>query len=189
MAFAAVTASSSLQYLDLGYGWYPSQGAWRSIFWQQLTALTHLSLPVWPKLAASDVKRLALTCPELRYLDVQGALKTGVSLLALTKLTALTCTALDISGVRTESAVRALARLTSLKELRVWQPSYISRLSRLQLTALKQLRELRLPACRPVPPPPGCTCLSCGAPPRAEDDMFESKVRMGGVVLSPHCWG
>jgi hypothetical protein len=148
-AFGGITASSSLQYLNLEECCL-AEGAWRSMFrqtGQQLTALGYLSLRgAAPELAANDIKRMVQACPNLRTLNLRTVLQAKVSLLALTKLTRLT--ELDISRVTTESGVRILAQLSGLRELRVRQPSEVSRVSRLHLTALKQLHEVVLPACR-----------------------------------------
>ena len=148
-AFGGITASSSLQYLNLEECCL-AEGAWRSMFrqtGQQLTALGYLSLRgAAPGLAANDIKRMVQACPNLHTLNLRTVLQPKVSLLALTKLTRLT--ELDISRVTTESGVRILAQLSGLRELRVRQPSEVSRVSRLHLTALKQLREVVLPACR-----------------------------------------
>jgi hypothetical protein len=152
LAFAGITASnSSLQHLSLRLDECSlPEGAWRSIFrqghGQQLTALTYLSLQFSARqLATNDIKRLVQACPNLRTLNLWYAVQPKVSLLALTKLTALT--ELHINEVTTESAVRILSQLSGLRELRARQPSEVSRVSRLHLTALKQLRRLVLPMC------------------------------------------
>lgn len=72
---------------------------------------------------ACDIERLVQACPNLRNLNLRDALEWEVSLLALTDLTDLT--ELEISQVTTESAVRILAQLSGLRELRVRQPSEV----------------------------------------------------------------
>jgi hypothetical protein len=147
--FAALTASSSsLQRLDLSSCLLDD--GWPIVFRQagrrRLTAVTNLKLQgAEPELSVSDIRKLSLACPNLHTLDLRDALQPKASLLALTNLAGLT--ALEISRVTTESAVRFLAQLTTLRELRVFPPSEVSRVSRLHLTALKQLQELLLPAC------------------------------------------
>jgi hypothetical protein len=146
---AAMTASSaSVQHLDLSSCLLTD--GWPVVFRQggrrRLTALTNLKLQgAEPELSVSDVKKLSLACPNLHTLNLRDALQPKASLQALINLAGLT--ALEISRVTTESAVRVLAQLTALKGLRVFPPSEVSRVSRLHLTALKQLRELLLPAC------------------------------------------
>lgn len=97
--------------------------------------------PFWDQAAVSN---MASCCPGLRQLSL--CLQLGVSVAALTQLSALTKLGLSLGDVTVEDAtacVQSLAALTNLKDLRIkWAVQDSSMLTLLPLTALTNLTRL-----------------------------------------------
>lgn len=148
-AYAAITASSRLQSLDLCSTVIPV-GAWQHIFplqGRQLLQLSSLNLRLNIRnrqqgIDGSGLQGLVHTCPSLQQLELSRAVQTGASLTALQQLSALT--QLSISRVDDKLSVDLLQRLTRLQVLYIQPPNTLTDAGLLQLTALRQLRYLRV---------------------------------------------
>jgi hypothetical protein len=144
-AYAALTASSTLRELDLSFSLVPSE-AWQYIFngsTQTLTDLRSLSIHCCQAhMTDADVASIARCCPRVQELGLKGTLKPGLSLSALTELTALT--KLSVNHVSSDHAVGVLAELRGLEDLQMSVQSSIRASGLLQLTSLKGLTRLRV---------------------------------------------
>jgi len=154
-AYAAITASSRLQSLDLFSTAIPDE-AWQHIFplqGRQLLQLSSLDLRLnvyicQQGMDSSGLQGLVNTCPSLQQLQLNHAVQTGASLTALQQLPALT--QLSISHFDDELSAGLLQRLTRLQILYIQPPNTLTDAGLLQLTALRQLRYLRVESSDPL---------------------------------------
>jgi hypothetical protein len=143
-AYAALTASSTLQHLDVSGNTMP-QGAWQHVLpaGRQLPHLRVLKaafcglLGPW---AHADTARLARCCPNLQELSmIARGLVAADTLQPLQGLTALT--ALE-AGDLDDASYAAAAELTQLRRLAVQEHEKATDAGLLQLTQLRQLMVL-----------------------------------------------
>jgi hypothetical protein len=151
-AYAALTASSKLQHLDISSCTLPA-GAWQHLFptGRQLPSLQSLNIGgvMQPSgaFAAPEGSCLVSCCPRLQSLQMRF-LQCSAELLAplqgLSGLQLLHMSCPDITAIC--RVLQAVCQLTGLRELGVWGPWRIKdEGSLLQLTQLRQLTMLHIP--------------------------------------------
>jgi hypothetical protein len=150
-AYAALTASSTLQHLDV-CGCTLPVGVWQHIFpaGRQLPHLQTLNiaavkLPAGGHSAAPDGNRLVDCCPGLQELEMLWLLCNAEQLTPLSRLSGLTRLSLNLpDGPGLDSATQSVCQLTGLRALDVKMPrtAEAARLL-LQVTQLQQLTSLQ----------------------------------------------
>jgi hypothetical protein len=143
-AYAALTASSTLQHLDVSSSSMP-EGVWLHMLpadrqLLQLRVLKASECGSTGHWTHADTARLASCCPNLQELSMRTREPLAAQVLqplrSLTALTALAAGELDDAGLA------AAAELTQLRQLTVWQQASTTDAGLLQLTQLRQLMEL-----------------------------------------------
>jgi hypothetical protein len=154
-AYSALTASSKLVHLDIGYCNLPA-GVWQHIFpagrqlpYLQFLYITFLRHPGGDEGMPPTGSTLVGCCPSLQVLDICG-LQYSAALLAtlqrLTELTGLSTLYLGNYDYYGEG-LEVVCQLTGLRELFLHFPSSTQHRLLLQLTQLKQLTSLDFEGC------------------------------------------
>jgi hypothetical protein len=154
-AYSALTASSKLVHLDIGYCTLPA-GVWQHIFpagrqlpHLQFLYITDMRLPAGDEGIPPTGSTLVSCCPSLQVLDISG-LQYSAELLAtlhrLTELTGLSTLYLGNYDYYGEG-LEVVSQLTGLRELFLHFPSSSQHRLLLQLTQLKQLTSLDFEGC------------------------------------------
>jgi hypothetical protein len=149
-AYAAITASSRLQHLDISQAILPT-GVWQHVLPtdRQLPHLRELhilqvahSQSLNSSAAAPEGSRLVKCCPGLQFLDMRWLWCSAELLAPLTGLTGLN--SLRLTGVGSSGiGIEAVCQLTGLRKLEMpLDPSASDKLQLLQLTHLVQLTKL-----------------------------------------------
>jgi len=145
-AYAALTASSRLAYLDIQSAELPLADTWQLLLppgrpLMQLQRL-HLSgvYPAAGGFSAEQLQHIVQSCPALQNLQcVVNPQAPPTALLQLTALTGLT-----LEGVSDEVVEEVLLKLPELQELHVLPSSSVDDVGLMRLTALTQLSQLGL---------------------------------------------
>jgi hypothetical protein len=143
-AYAALTASSTLQHLDVSHCEMPAD-VWQHMLpaHRQLPQLRVLETSYWGlpgRWTHADTVRLASCCPNLQELTMNTQQPmVAVVLSPLHSLAALT--ALE-AGELDDAGFAAAAALTQLRQLTVWEQDSATHAGLLQLTQLRQLSTL-----------------------------------------------
>jgi hypothetical protein len=141
-AYSALTSSSRLQHLEIGYWPVPVGG--RLQLFPAGRQLPHLTMLDFGDLDAATVlkgSRLVSCCPALQSLRVTCDHDSSELLGTLTGLSSLCDLGLYHSGGSSPGGLEVVCQLTGLRALDVWDPSEDDGLLQ-QLTQLKQLTQL-----------------------------------------------
>ena len=145
-AYAALTASSKLQHLDISRSYVP-EGVWQHMFpaGRQLPHLqklniAHVDHPGGAVAAAPEGSRLASCCPALQSLDMPGLQHSAELFSALQGLSGLH--RLCLQPFDMSVGLEGVCQLTGLRELEVNEGCRPTEGLLLQLTQLKQLTYL-----------------------------------------------
>jgi hypothetical protein len=147
-AYSALTASSNLQHLDIGWCTLPA-GAWQHLFTAgrqlprlQTLLVTGTKQPGGLAALAPEGSRLVSCCPGLRHLDMMQVQYSQESLTPLQGLSRLQKLCLG-DEESTVEGVEVVSRLLGLETLVLYTPGNTTeRNMLLQLTALKHLTNL-----------------------------------------------
>lgn len=151
-AFAALTASSQLQLLDIGSCVLPA-GVWQHTLptGRQLSSLTRLDIawavqPSGDAAPAPEGSRLVSCCPELTSLDIRGLEYRADMPVSLKGLSELHTLRMDIpGGAAAAKSVKAVCQLNGLRELELMVPDGEELpIAVMQLTKLELLTALVL---------------------------------------------
>jgi hypothetical protein len=125
-----------------------------------------------PCFGPGDVGRLVQCCPALEYLSIPGMTPDGVDISPLTALTALTGLCVAGEAVRDDAISAALAPLTRLQQLQIYQAPHMTDQGLHALAAFRQLTYLG--ACE------------CGISKALWDEDFARSVFCASQVRSCH---
>jgi hypothetical protein len=166
---ALLSASAHLTQLQLCWGaqrWLLPDGCWQHVFaagvqlpqlkelWVGLPKsvlhdreiehqeLAEMMAATAPSFGPGDLGRLVRCCPGLEYLSIPGMTPEGVDIRPLTALTALTGLLVSGEAVRDDAISAALAPLTRLQQLQIYQAPDMTDQGLLALSALRQLSKL-----------------------------------------------